>query len=40
MWKVCDSYGNLMRRFTSYKAALDYKTIFGNSKWYIYEIHR
>ena len=37
---VYDSLGNPMRRFNSRRAAIDYKTVFGNSKWYIYEVHR
>jgi hypothetical protein len=37
---VYDSLGNPMRRFNSRRAAIDYKTVFGNSKWNINEIHR
>ena len=40
IWIVYDSLDNPMRRFNSRRAALDYKFTFGNSKWYIYEIHR
>lgn len=35
MYKVYDSLGNLMRVFSSYQAASNYKSIFGNYNWYI-----
>ena len=34
-YKVFDSLGNLMRKFSTYQAALNYKTVFGNYNWYI-----
>lgn len=37
---VYDSLGNSMGTFSSRRDAIDYKTVFGNSKWYIHEIYR
>ena len=35
MYKVYDSLGNLMRKFSTYQAAITFKMTFGNSNWYI-----
>lgn len=35
MYRVFDSLGNLMRKFSTYQAAINYKTVFGNYNWYI-----
>lgn len=35
MYKVYDSLGNLMRKFSTYQAAATYKWIYGNYNWYI-----
>lgn len=35
MYKVFDSLGNLMRKFSTYQAASNYKFVFGNSSWTI-----
>ena len=35
MYKVCDSLGNLMRKFSTYQAAVTYKFSFGNYSWTI-----
>jgi len=35
MYKVYDSLGNLMRKFSTYQAASNYKFVFGNCQWYI-----
>ena len=35
MYKVYDSLGNLMRKFSTYQAASTYKFSFGNYGWYI-----
>ena len=35
MYKVFDSLGNLMRKFSTYQAAITYKTVFGNYNWFI-----
>ena len=35
MYKVYDSLGNLMKRFSTYRAAAVYKTTFGNIYWTI-----
>lgn len=35
MYKVYDSYGNLMRKFNTYQAASCYKITYGNYGWYI-----
>lgn len=35
MYKVFDSFGNLMRVFHSYQAAATYKQTFGNYSWHI-----
>lgn len=32
---VKDSFGNIMRVFSSYKDAITYKFTFGNSQWII-----
>lgn len=34
-YSVYDSYGCLVRKFPTYLAALNYKTIFGNTGWTI-----
>lgn len=34
-YEVYDSYGSLVRKFPTYLAALNYKTIFGNTGWTI-----
>lgn len=34
-YKVYDSYGCLVRKFSTCLAALNYKTIFGNTGWTI-----
>lgn len=33
MYKVYDSFGNLMRRFPTKEQAYNYKEAFGNKKW-------
>ena len=35
MYKVYDSYGNLMKRFPTYIQASNYKFAYGNSNWTI-----
>ena len=35
MYKVYDSLGNLMRKFSTYQAAATYKLAFGNIYWTI-----
>ena len=35
MYKVFDSLGNLMRKFSTYQAAAMYKMTYGNSCWTI-----
>ena len=35
MYKVYDSLGNLMKKFSTYQAAITYKQTFGNYSWYI-----
>jgi len=35
MYKVFDSLGNLMRKFSTYQAAVVYKMTFGNIYWII-----
>ena len=35
MYKVYDSWGNLMKRFPTYKQAYNYKYTYGNCGWYI-----
>ena len=35
MYKVYDSLGNLMRKFSTYQAAFIYRMTFGNSGWTI-----
>lgn len=35
MYRVFDSLGNLMSKFSTYQAAINYKTVFGNYNWYI-----
>ena len=35
MYKVYDSLGNLMRKFSTYQAAVVYKYVFGNNNWKI-----
>ena len=35
MYKVFDSLGNMMRKFSTYQAAAMYKMTFGNCQWYI-----
>ena len=35
MYKVFDSLGNLMRKFSTYQAAITYKLAFGNYGWTI-----
>ena len=35
MYKVYDSLGNLMGKFSTYQAATNYKQAFGNCQWYI-----
>ena len=35
MYKVFDSLGNLMRKFSTYQAAATYKLTYGNNKWRI-----
>ena len=35
MYKVYDSLGNLMRKFSTYRAACTYKWTCGNYNWYI-----
>ena len=35
MYKVYDSLGNLMRKFSTYQAALMYKFTYGNNGWTI-----
>ena len=35
MYKVFDSLGNLMRKFSTYQAAAMYKMTFGNIYWTI-----
>lgn len=34
-YKVFDSLGNLMRKFSTYQAAVVYKMTFGNIYWTI-----
>ena len=34
-YNVHDSHGCLVRKFSTYPAALNYKTIFGNTGWTI-----
>ena len=35
MYKVYDSLGNLMRKFSTYQAAVTYRLAFGNASWII-----
>ena len=35
MYKVYDSYGNLMRKFSTYKEAFVYRMVYGNYGWTI-----
>ena len=35
MYKVYDSLGNLMRKFSTYQAALEYMWAYGNAQWYV-----
>ena len=35
IFKVYDSLGNLMRKFSTYQAAVVYKMTFGNIYWTI-----
>ena len=35
MYKVYDSLGNLMRKFSTYQAAITYKMVYGNLNWTI-----
>ena len=35
MYKVFDSLGNLMRKFSTYQAAVIYKMVYGNYGWTI-----
>ena len=35
MYRVYDSLGNLMRKFSTYQAALMYKITYGNYGWTI-----
>ena len=35
MYKVFDSLGNLMRKFSTYQAAATYKLAYGNYGWTI-----
>ena len=35
MYKVYDSLGNLMRKFSTYQAAITYKMAYGNPCWTI-----
>ena len=35
MYKVYDSLGNLMRKFSTYQAAAIYKMAYGNYSWTI-----
>ena len=35
MYKVYDSLGNLMRKFSTYQAAATYKMAYGNYSWTI-----
>ena len=35
MYKVFDSLGNLMRKFSTYQAAAMYKFTYGNLSWTI-----
>jgi len=35
MYKVFDSLGNLMRKFSTYQAAATYKLAYGNYSWTI-----
>ena len=35
MYKVFDSIGNLMGKFSTYQTASSYKYGFGNTGWYI-----
>ena len=35
MYKVYDSLGNLMRKFSTYQAAVVYKMTYGNYGWTI-----
>lgn len=37
-YKVCDSLGNTMRIFPTYKQASIYKFAYGNYSWYIVNI--
>jgi hypothetical protein len=34
-YKVYDSLGNLMRKFSTYQAASEYKFVYGNCGWTI-----
>lgn len=34
-YKVFDSLGNLMRKFSTYQDAVTYKLAYGNSSWTI-----
>ena len=38
MYKVYDSLGNLMRKFSTYQAASAYKMAYGNSSWTIKQL--
>lgn len=35
MYKVFDSLGNLMRKFSTYREAITYKMVYGNLGWTI-----
>lgn len=35
MYKVYDSLGNLVRKFSTYQAAYTYLTVYGNYNWTI-----
>lgn len=34
-YTVKDSLGNVMRTFPTYQQALTYKSVYGNSQWFI-----
>ena len=38
MYRVYDSLGNLMRKFSTYQAAVTYKLAFGNIYWTIKQL--
>ena len=37
MYTIKDSYGFFIKRFNTYKEASEYKFVFGNSNWRIWE---